>query len=321
MTPTRGTNSCCCTPSMERNLPPAPAQIASGSAPADIRQALRASSVLIPGGEAEVGTDRPLIAEDGEGPRRLVQLDDFRMGRTAVTNEAFTAFVNDTGYITEAELFGWSFVFHQYVKDAAPTAGVVGADWWRAVEGAAWHRPEGPSSTVSERGGDPAVHISWNDAQAFAAWVGGRLPSEAEWEHAARGGLKHATYPWGDQAPDDHGYTPCNIWQGNFPTVDRGIDGYRGLAPAQSFEPNGYGLYNCCGNCWEWTADEFRVAGNGPQAIARNNAARAAGFKVLKGGSHLCHASYCHRYRIAARTGNTPDAGTGHTGFRVAFAL
>lgn len=274
---------------------------------------------LIAGGLAEVGTDHPILPVDGEAPRRQVKVKAFRIAETAVTNADFASFVEDTGYVTEAERFGWSFVFYQHIEGSEATAGVVGSEWWRRVDGATWKCPFGGSSHVADRGDFPVVHVSWNDAAAFAQWAGGRLPTEAEWEHAARGGLRDSLYPWGDQHPDDTGFFPCNIWQGNFPHTNTGADGFAGLAPARSFSPNGYGLYNMCGNSWEWTADAFRIRSLKASARLINEQAQAEHRKLLKGGSHLCHQSYCHRYRIAARLGNTPDSTTSHIGFRLAF--
>jgi formylglycine-generating enzyme required for sulfatase activity len=291
----------------------------SSSASRSAREALLSETVLIPGGRAEIGTQHPIIVTDGEGPRRFVRVKPFRLGVTAVTNAQFSAFIAETGYVTEAERFGWSYVFYQHVDGVAYTEGVVGAEWWRRIDGASWHTPFGPGSSLDELADYPVVHVSWNDANQFAAWAGGRLPTEAEWEHAARGGLANTIYPWGDQHPDDQGFMPCNIWQGEFPRRNTAADGYAGLAPARSFAPNGYGLYNMSGNSWEWTSENFRVRSLKASARAADERARESGFKLLKGGSHLCHASYCHRYRIAARTGNTPDSTTGHIGLRLAF--
>ena len=162
------------------------------------------------------------------------------------------------------------------------------------------------------------VHVSWHDAAAFASWAGGHLPSEAEWEHAARGGLRDVRHPWGDDDPDDETFFPCNIWQGRFPGENLCKDGHYGTAPARAFAANGYGLYNMCGNVWEWTAEPFKV--RSLKKALRQFHADKEGFKILKGGSYLCHRSYCHRYRIAARTASSPDSSTSHQGFRLAYA-
>jgi formylglycine-generating enzyme required for sulfatase activity len=279
----------------------------------------KADRKTIPGGLVEVGTSTPYHQDDGEGPLRQVRLKPFQMDAVAVTNARFGAFIEATGYVTEAEQFGWSFVFYKFLPEDFETQGVEGVEWWRRVDGASWNHPFGPDSTLTGIEEHPAVHVSWNDAQAFAAWAGGRLPTEAEWEHAARGGIKGARFPWGDAEPDDTGNFPCNIWQGAFPGSNSVGDGFAGLAPAKSFTPNGYGLYNMSGNAWEWTAERFRVRSLKRSAQQINDSARAENRKLLKGGSYLCHISYCYRYRIAARTSNTPDTATGHIGFRLAY--
>ena len=156
-----------------------------------------------------------------------------------------------------------------------------------------------------------------NDALVFARWCGGRLPTELEWEHAARGGLGDVRYPWGANEPEEANFLPCNIWQGRFPEKNTGADGWVGTAPVRAYQPNGYGLYNIIGNVWEWTADAYRV--KSLKKRVRQKLDGMKGFKVLKGGSFLCHRSYCYRYRIAARTGNSPDTTTPHQGFRVAW--
>src|SRR5262245_35376266 len=165
----------------------------------------------------------------------------------------------------------------------------------------------------------PVVHVSWNDAVAFAAWAGGRLPTEAEWEYAAAGGRPGARFPWGDAKPDDVAFQPCNIWQGQFPSYNSGRDGYLGTAPVDAFAANGYGLFNMSGNTWEWCADRFRVRSLSRAAQARNRQAREGEERLLKGGSYLCHRSYCYRDRIAARTGAGADSSTAHVGFRLVF--
>ena len=301
----------CCTPARGGAAVSEPGHIRGRMDPA-----LR-DCVPVPGGAALVGTDRPVLRVDGEGPLRRRKLDGFLCERGTVTNAAFARFVAETGYRTEAERIGWSFVFFRFLpEDGGGTQGIRGQEWWRRVDGADWRRPAGPAGDgpVYDH---PVVQVSWNDARAYAAWAGGRLPTEAEWEHAARGGLGDVPFPWGERAPDDTGFLPCNIWQGEFPMENTGADGYAGTAPAISFAPNGYGLHNTVGNVWEWTAEPFRV--RSLKRGARQVNARSAASKLLKGGSFMCHASYCFRYRIAARTGNTPDSASSHTGFRVIY--
>ncbi len=275
--------------------------------------------VHLPGGEFLMGTDsREAFPADGEGPVRPVRLRPFHIAKTAVSNAEFAEFVQRTGYVTEAERIGWSFVFRAFVRQdrVRHVRGSAGpAPWWLAVDGASWERPEGPGSHVKKRGDHPVVHISWNDAMAYCAWAGVRLPSEAEWEYAARGGLAQKTYPWGDELTPN-GRHHCNIWQGRFPDYNTEEDGYLGTAPAGAFPANGYGLHNASGNVWEWCADwwgtEHAADANEPTGPATGTA------RVIRGGSFLCHRSYCNRYRVAARTSNTPDSATGHMGFRCA---
>lgn len=272
----------------------------------------------IPGGTALVGTSNPLINIDEESPCRQVPVQPFRIMSTAVTNEMFMHFVDRTGYRTDAEKLGWSFVFYQQLPDNfRATQAVAATQWWRRVEGAFWKLPSGPEVKQNLPADHPVIHVSWNDASAYAKWVSGRLPTETEWEHAARGGLADVPFPWGRKEPDDSSYQPCNIWQGDFPRNNTNADGFAFTAPAKSFEPNGYGLYNMCGNVWEWTSGRIKI--NGRSKESKQHAKHYKGCKLLKGGSFLCHKSYCYRYRIAARTGNTPDSSTTHQGFRVVF--
>lgn len=273
--------------------------------------------VPVAGGLAFVGTNAPDLAIDGEGPLRRKKVKTLYWERGTVTVSAFARFVKATGYKTEAEVFGWSFVFFQHLPEGADkTLGVDGLEWWRRVEGAYWLWPSGPQGEEAQAD-HPATHVSWHDAKAYAKWAGGRLPTEAEWEHAARGGLEDVRFPWGSALPNDTDFFPCNIWQGNFPHQNTGGDGYIGTAPAISFEPNNVGLYNMVGNVWEWNADAFRV--RSLKRTARDPNAAAKGNKLIKGGSFMCHVSYCFRYRIAARTSNTPDSSSSHTGFRVVY--
>lgn len=282
--------------------------------------------VRLDGGAFWMGNeDEEAWRSDGEGPVREVTVSPFWIDTTAVTNEAYSVFVDATGYATEAERFGWSYVFQTLVpakikRKLGGDMRVRNLEWWIAVEGASWRKPEGSGSNIKKRLDHPVIHITWNDAAAYAAWAGKRLPTEAEWEFAARGGLERKRYVWGDELTPG-GKHMCNIWQGRFPEIDTAEDGYAGTAPVCSFRPNGYGLYNMAGNTWEWCADWFdpqwhadargdtRVDPKGPST----GTARA-----MRGGSYLCHASYCNRYRVGARTANTPDSSTGNLGFRCA---
>ena len=280
--------------------------------------------VCLDGGAFLMGAeDGKGFPQDGEEPVRKVRLAPFWIDRCAVTNAEFSRFVEDTGYETEAERFGWSFVFYQFLSSMARrfVEGVAkGAPWWRAVEGACWKRPEGPGSHFEDRADHPVVHVSWNDAVAYCDWAGKRLPTEAEWEYAARGGLKQRRFPWGNTLTPDRKHR-CNVWQGEFPTKNTAEDGYLGTAPAESFPPNGFGLYNVSGNVWEWCSDWFSATFHkGGGKVTRDNPkGPPTGIaKVMKGGSYLCHKSYCNRYRVAARASNTPDSSTGNLGFRCA---
>lgn len=283
--------------------------------------AKRPVSVPIPSGQGMLGTAKPMIRGDAEGPLRKGLVRPISMSIGAITNAEFAAFVADTGYVTEAEHLGWSFVFWSQVpKYIGQTQSVPGAPWWHRVDGAAWHRITGPKCTLMHELLDhPVVHVSWNDATAYASWVGGRLPTELEWEHAARGGLGDVRFPWGDDEPDDKQNIFCNIWQGRFPKVNTTKDGYYTTGPSISFEPNGLGLFNMVGNVWEWTSDSLREH---PQIdITSTQKTESNVMKVVKGGSFLCHKSYCYRYRIAARIANSIDSATTHMSFRVVWDL
>ncbi|MFK0021172.1 formylglycine-generating enzyme family protein [Streptomyces sp. NPDC090798] len=275
--------------------------------------------VRVPGGRFLMGADDAEgFPADGEGPVRSVHVSTFHIDAFAVSNERFTEFVDATGHVTEAEHIGWSYVFAGFLPAALRRGAPRPArtPWWCGVAGARWDHPEGPGSTLEGRENHPVVHISWNDAAAYCAWARKRLPTEAEWEYAARGGLELKRYPWGDEL-DPGGEYRCNIWRGTFPTKNTAADGHRATAPVDAFEPNGFGLHNTSGNVWEWCADWWAV--DHPTGTATDPKGPATGQeKVIRGGSHLCHQSYCNRYRVAARTANTPDGASGHTGFRCA---
>jgi len=273
------------------------------------------------GGEFLMGTDQGTGApSDGEGPARKILVSPFYIDAQTVTNRQFTRFVKSTRYKTEAEIFGWSFVFYSFVPPRLARKirqAVAGAQWWWKVDGAYWQRPEGPGTDVTERMDHPVVHVSWNDARSYCLWAGKRLPTEAEWELAARGGLDQKTYAWGDELTPG-GEHRCNIWQGTFPTNNTMDDGFTGTAPAKSFKPNNYGLYNMAGNIWEWCSDRFSHTFHvsGPREDPQGPPSGTN--RVIRGGSYLCHDSYCSRYRVAARSSNTPDSSTGNMGFRCA---
>lgn len=275
--------------------------------------------ILIPGGVFTMGTDEAVLPQDGEGPARRVQVGDFYIHKYEVSNREFAAFTEDTGYVTEAETFGDSFVLEMLLSESVKsgiTQAVMNAPWWLPVKKASWRQPEGEDSDVEGRQDHPVVHVSWNDAVKFCQWVGGRLPTEAEWEYAARGGLEGRDYPWGNN-PLPRGEHWMNIWQGNFPEENTAEDGYLGTAPVDSFPPNGFDLHNMAGNVWEWVSDwwsirhseEFQKDPQGPPSGKD---------KVKKGGSYICHPHYCFRYRCAARSQNTPDSSASNLGFRCA---
>ena len=305
----------CCVPARTGTLatqqPAAPAGAAPGGAD-------RPPLVALPGGEFIMGTDsKEGFPADGEGPARPVTVSPFRIAATAVTNAEFGAFVRATGYVTQAEEAGSSFVF--YLQVAAALRERIrqvprGLPWWLCVDDACWQRPEGPGSHIRDRQDHPVVHVSWHDAQAYCRWSGTRLPTEAEWEYAARGGLAQQRYPWGDRMPFN---PPCNIWRGTFPHQPE--PGWQpGTVPARSFAPNGHDLYNMAGNVWEWCEDWFSPQYHQATAAADPLQAEPTGQRASRGGSFLCHDSYCNRYRVAARGANTPDSSSSNYGFRVA---
>jgi formylglycine-generating enzyme len=309
------TRAPCCAPSAHRGKPGEPAVTITARdepGPTD-------DMALIPAGSFLIGSeDRWAYPEDGEGPVREVSLDSFWIDRETVSNREFSSFIEATGYVSEAERFGWSFVFAGLLPDDfPPTQAVVQAPWWRRVEGADWHHPEGPQSSPEGRADHPVLHVSWNDAEAYCTWAGKRLPSEAEWEFAARGGLESRAFPWGDEREPD-GEHRMNVWQGAFPTKNTTADGYYPTCPVGAFPPNGYGLHNMTGNVWEWAADWFDPHFRQRDRVRDPLGPASGAIRIQKGGSYLCHDSYCRRYRVAARQGNSPDSSTGNVGFRCA---
>ncbi|MCI5078140.1 formylglycine-generating enzyme family protein [Oricola sp.] len=281
---------------------------------------LRAGMKGIPGGIFEMGARRSTFPADLDSPRRKVKVSPFLMAPTTVTNSDFARFVEATGYSTVAEEEGWSYVFHLLLGDnlANWPESPPGLPWWRKVDGARWSAPEGPGSDVTSRPDHPVVHVTWYDAVAYARWGGLRLPREAEWEFAARGGLKNKKFPWGNDMMPGGRYA-MNTFQGEFPKVNTGDDGWIGTASADAFEPNGYGLYTMTGNVWEWVQDFFGALPEAGVMPATDPVGPAGGYaRVQRGGSYLCHVSYCDRYHVHSRTQNDPDSSAGNGGFRVA---
>ncbi|MCH7789282.1 MAG: formylglycine-generating enzyme family protein [Acidobacteria bacterium] len=258
---------------------------------------------------------------DGEGPVHDVQIGEFEIGACAISNDDFAAFVDHSGFVTDAERFGWSFVFGGLLPDDfEDTAAVAAAPWWRQVFASDWRHPEGPQSDVDGRGDHPVIHVTHADAVAFCTWADVRLPTEAEWEYASRGGLDQKLFPWGDDlVPDDR--HRMNVWQGSFPAENTADDGYVGTAAVATFEPNGFGLYNMCGNVWEWCSDWFDPTYYERSELTNPQGPDEGEMVVMRGGSYLCHESYCRRYRVAARSGNTVDSSAGNIGFRVARSI
>jgi sulfatase modifying factor 1 len=292
-----------------------------------------AGMIRLAGGDFLMGA-APLRPE--EGPPQKVKVAPFWIDRTEVTNAAFARFVETTSYRTVAErpLDAARYAQLSAAQRRPASLVFVGAkgarsddpsQWWQVIPGADWRHPEGPKSSIKGREAWPVVHIAWEDAMAYAKWLGRDLPTEAEWEYAARGGLSGKRYPWGDQ-PQDPKHPKANTWQGAFPVADLGTDGFKAKpAPVGCFPPNGYGLVDMAGNVWEWTKDWFRPGldpvsvietGGPPEIRALDPDEPNAPKHVIKGGSFLCADDYCFRYRPAARTPGPPDSGASHIGFR-----
>lgn len=305
--------------------------------------------VWIPGGEFSMGSTDPLARPD-ERPIHRVRVDGFWMDATEVTNAQFKAFVDATGYVTTAERpVDWEELKKQLPEgEPKPPDHVLQPgslmftppdhavdtrnfmQWWSWTHDVDWRRPEGPGSSIDDRMDHPVVHVSWDDAVAYCEWAGRRLPTEAEWEFAARGGLDHTVNVWGDEPIDP---TRANIWQGTFPHVQTGEDGFEATSPVKSYAPNGFGLYDVAGNVWEWCADQFRpdayavrvaILGEGVVAVNPTGPLRtidprnpwAPNSRVHRGGSFLCNDSYCASYRPSARMASPPDNTMSHLGFR-----
>ena len=309
----------CCVPSKARAAQAAESRVRSGERMRAVKGSAAGMNRLA-GGRFLMGTDYSQgFLKDGEGPIREVVIDPFYIDVSPVMNLQFREFVQATGFRTEAERFGWSFVFKGHIPvERYPEVvddTVAQANWWCKVSGADWQHPEGGDSSIESRAEYPVVHVSWNDATEYCRWAGKRLPTEAEWEYAARGGLEQKLFPWGDELTPE-GRHLCNIWQGAFPDVDLGEDGFTGPCPKGVFPPNAYGLDNMTGNVWEWCGDWFHPEDHITATRKNPVGPREGHSKVIKGGSYLCHESYCNRYRVAARTSNTPDSATTNTGFR-----
>lgn len=256
--------------------------------------------LMINGGKFRMGTDSGMPYE---APVHDVEIASFYIDKHEVTVEAFEKFVNATGYRTEAERIGWSGVFYMEEHE------------WKKVDGADWRHPDGPNSTAKPD--EPVTQVSWNDAEAFAKWAGKRLPTEAEFEFAARGGLVGKTYAWGDELRPN-GKVVANWWQGVFPDNDSGEDGFRGRAPVMSFPANGYSLYDMTGNVWEWCYDRFDEEYYQRSPAANPTGPETGNERVIRGGSFLCSENYCSNYRVAGRSFATPDSGLNNLGFRCA---
>ena len=336
----------------DRKAPPnpeaAPAQVLDQ--PKESPHTAPPGMLLIPSGEFTMGTN-DVSSFPNERPAHQVRVEGFWIDEHDVTNAEFAKFVDATGYVTTAEkkpdweelkkqlppgtpkpddsvLVAGSLVF-------TPTSRPVPLNdlsaWWRWVPGASWRHPEGPGSTIEARENHPVVQVSWDDAVAYAKWAGKRLPTEAEWEFAARGGLEGKRYAWGDEFRPN-GKHMANTWQGLFPVTNSAEDGFVGTSPVKSFPPNGYGLYDMAGNVWQWCSDWYRVDAftqlttelasknvyrdTGGPSESWDPADPSAPKRVVKGGSFLCNPSYCESYRPSARRGTPPDTGSSHTGFR-----
>jgi len=275
--------------------------------------------VSIAGGRFRMGTDSTEgYAEDGEGPSRWVTVSAFQMAPSPVTNREFREFVRATRYVTQAEALGSSFVFYLQVPDVRrsgmrPVSPEL--PWWLAVEGACWQRPSGPGSSVTDALEHPVVHVSWHDAMAYCHWRGVSLPTEAQWEYAARAGHEQRRFPWGEELIPE-GRVMCHSWRGEFPAHP--APGWKlGTLPVRTFAPNDWGLHDMVGHVWAWCADTFSSYYHLRTPDTDPLMAGPGVKKSMRGGSFLCHDSYCNRYRLAARGSNSPQSSSSNCGFRV----
>lgn len=307
--------------------------------------------ILIKAGEFMMGASDSRGRQD-EYPQHKVKLNDFYMDATEVTNAQFAEFVKQTGYITTAERIpDWNELKKQLPEGTAKPADslLVAASlvfkaldrpvpldnpgiWWDWKKGASWKHPQGPKSTIQGKENYPVVQVSWEDANAYAKWAGKRLPTEAEYEYAARGGLKNMPYPWGSEEPYD-GKPKANTWDGTFPYKNTSQDGFQGLAPVKNYQPNGYGLYDISGNVWEWCSDNYnrdyykefedgKMVEN-PKGAVESYDPQMPGseVKVIRGGSFMCNESYCSGYRVSSRMMSSADTSLENTGFRCVMSL
>jgi sulfatase modifying factor 1 len=305
-------NQACCAPA--RDADAAAANACPSAVPAaEGRHTIE--QLLVPSQTFRMGDHHGDDRGDGETPVHEVTLRAFHIDATPVTNRDFAEFAGDSGYVTDAEQFGFSAVFHLAVAaDRADIIGpAAGTPWWIGVHGADWAHPGGPRSSIGGLEDHPVVHVTWRDAVAYCTWAGRGLPTEAQWECAARGGITGARFPWGDELGTE---LPCNIWQGPFPRRNTGAGGWFSTAPVRSYRPNAYGLWQPIGNVWEWCADWWDADYYAVSSPADPAGPAAGERRVLRGGSYLCHDSYCNRYRNSARSANTPDSSMANAGFR-----
>jgi len=337
-----GKKKCCLTPTSRASM------LALGvkSAEAAETEAAPSGMIWIAGGEFTMGTDE-MDAFEAERPAHRVKVDGFWIDETEVTNAEFKKFVEETGYVTIAERpVDWEEIKKQVPPGTpkppdevlkpgslvfTPPAGPVPLEdisrWWSWTNGADWRHPQGSGSSIEGRDNYPVVHVAWDDADAYAKWAGKRLPTEAEWEYASRGGLEGKRYGWGEDF-NPGGQWMANTFQGNFPNDDTSEDGFKGISPVKSFAPNGYGLYDTIGNTWEWVADWFR-ADTYKEAVKEKITMNPSGpeksfdpdepntpKRITKGGSYLCSFQYCNNFRPSARRATAFDSGSSNIGFR-----